>query len=106
VAVGGVTIHDARQSGTTLVVCGELDVVGKPALCTAVRQALRDRQAGVVPDVVLDMAGVSFIDAQGLSALVVSRRMTIGAGGRLRLVAVPLFMARLLRLTGLDRVLL
>ncbi|MEV4179130.1 MULTISPECIES: STAS domain-containing protein [unclassified Nonomuraea] len=95
------TIEDGRRPGT-LVVSGELDIVGKPALCTAVRRALRERRA----DVVLDVAGVSFIDAQGLSALVVSRLMAVRAGGRLRLVAVPVLMARLLRLTGLDRVLL
>ncbi|MEV0386735.1 STAS domain-containing protein [Nonomuraea sp. NPDC050643] len=95
------TIQNGRQQGT-LVVCGELDVIGKPALCTAVRQALRERPA----DVVLDVGGVSFIDAQGLSALVVSHLMTVRAGGRLRLVAVPLLMARLLRLTGLDHILL
>ncbi|MEV0997205.1 STAS domain-containing protein [Nonomuraea sp. NPDC050202] len=95
------TIRDGRQPGT-LVVCGELDVAGKPVLCAAVRQALLVRGA----DVVLDVAGVSFIDAQGLSALVVCRGLAGLAERRLRLVAVPARMVRLLRLTGLDRVLL
>ena len=54
---------------------------------------------------VADFAGVLFCDAAGLGALVAVYNLVSAAGGELRLARVRPAQRRLLRVTGLDRVL-
>ncbi|MFC7642911.1 STAS domain-containing protein [Streptosporangium lutulentum] len=62
-------ISTMQMNGWTVVtVRGELDIVGKPLLCTRIDDALRTGDGPLV----IDLSGVSFMDAQGLSALMVS----------------------------------
>jgi anti-anti-sigma factor len=64
-----------------------------------VRAALR----GVKGDVIVDLSGVTFIDASGLTELVVAARQIRAWGCRFVTTNEPPTVARLLRVTRLDR---
>jgi anti-anti-sigma factor len=53
---------------------------------------------------VLDLHGVTFMDAKGLATLVDIQRRARGAGGCVRLVAPSPSVRRVLKLTGCDHV--
>jgi anti-sigma B factor antagonist len=92
-------ISTMQMNGLMVVtVRGELDIVGKPLLCTRIDDALR---TGDDP-LVIDLSGVSFIDAQGLSALMVSRRHATELNRSLTLAGVSAAVRRLLQLTKLE----
>ena len=78
---------------------GELDIVTTPAL--------RERLLGVLgPGVrllVIDLSGVSFCDVSGLAVLIGTQRRARARGITVRLAAPRPQMAKLLRITGLDR---
>ncbi|MGI8803321.1 MAG: STAS domain-containing protein [Solirubrobacteraceae bacterium] len=63
-----------------VAVVGELDVATGPILAARLREAA----AGASPAVVVDLSGVSFIDARGLRVLVGAHER-LGAGDRPRL---------------------
>lgn len=90
-----------RLSITAEVVDGVcvVHVGGDVDLATAgqLRDALVSSAAGGHP-MVVDLSGVTFLDAAGLSALVAGRR---AAGGRLRIVGATGVAHRILSLTGL-----
>jgi anti-anti-sigma factor len=77
---------------------GELDLATADAL--AAQGCAAAARAGVL---LLDLTGVSFCDARGLSALVRIANQADRAGCRLALIAPPPPVARLLRLCRLDR---
>ena len=80
-----------------LVLTGEIDMATAGELRAATGRTLQGR-----PDrVVLDFAGVTFCDSQGLSTLISINREVTGAGSRLVLTNVGDFMTRLLEITGL-----
>ncbi|MFB4320488.1 STAS domain-containing protein [Actinomadura sp. 21ATH] len=89
-----------RHTDHTLVeVRGELDTATAPALREALFRALRP---GTGP-LILDLSGLSFCDAAGLSVLV-DARLRADARGIVMLLAAPGPRLRaLLRVTGLDR---
>ncbi|WP_371784201.1 STAS domain-containing protein [Streptosporangium subroseum] len=92
-------ISITRMNGLMVVtVRGELDIVGKPLLCTRIDDALRTGDGPLV----IDLSGVSFIDAQGLSALMVSRRHATELNRSLALAGVSAVVRRLLQLTKLE----
>lgn len=78
---------------------GDLDIASTPAL--------RERLLGVLsPGVrllVIDLSGVSFCDVAGLAVLIGTQRRARARGIIVRLAAPRPQMARLLRITGLDR---
>jgi anti-anti-sigma factor len=76
---------------------GEIDILTAPRLEAALRAALDAYDL-----VVVDLSGVTFMDAQGLNALLAAHR---DARGTLRVVDASPQSARLLRLTGIDHVL-
>jgi anti-sigma B factor antagonist len=87
------------MNGSTVVAArGELDIAGKPLLCAQVDDALHTRDGPLI----IDLSEVSFIDAQGLSALVVSRRYATELNRSLTLAGTPALVRRLLQLTGLE----
>ncbi|MDN4160416.1 STAS domain-containing protein [Nocardioides abyssi] len=55
--------------------------------------------------VVVDLADVPFIDSSALGALVAAHRRARGLGGSLAVAGIQAPVARILELTGLDRVL-
>jgi anti-sigma B factor antagonist len=55
--------------------------------------------------VVADLSGVPFIDSSGLGVLIGALRRAREAGGELRVVSGDDAVVKILRITGLDRVL-
>jgi anti-sigma B factor antagonist len=90
----GLTLRGEARNGTAaLAVAGELDLATVPAL----KDALAQLEG--TPALELDLSGVSFMDSSGLRALLTARRDAQAAGRRLRLVAVPPAVSRVLELT-------
>ncbi|MER6156326.1 STAS domain-containing protein [Streptomyces sp. NPDC001868] len=91
-----------RTAGGTTVVTlrGELDVMTAPSL-TARLDALA---SGPLPDLVLDLRPVSFIDCAGLGVLCRVRNRVKARNGRLRLVTNSSQFLRILRHTELTGV--
>ncbi|SCE50066.1 STAS domain-containing protein [Streptomyces sp. DfronAA-171] len=54
----------------------------------------------------LDLSRVGFLDSGGIGALLAIRRGVLSRGGELAVTEVSPMVARLLRMTGLDEVLL
>ena len=90
-----------EQVGGTLVVrvVGDLDVATEPTFTAALRRF----RLGDAPVVIVDLSGVTFLDARGLAALVRLRRRVNVHAGRLGLVTSPRVLT-LLHLAGLDAV--
>nr|WP_260408581.1 STAS domain-containing protein [Planomonospora venezuelensis] len=78
-------------------VSGEIDIATAPALRARLQNALT---AG--GRLLVDLSGVTFMDARGLSALVAVNNRARELGGAVHLVGVPAAVRRLLRLTGLN----
>jgi anti-anti-sigma factor len=86
----------------TFVLAGEIDVLTVNQLATLVNEALGDPPARIV----LDMAGVTFCDSQGLGTLVVLSRKAQHARTVLALANVGDFLMRVLDITGLRSALM
>jgi anti-anti-sigma factor len=88
------------------VVChltGEIDVLTVTNLSALVSETLAAEPPGRL---VLDMAGVTFCDSQGLGTLVVLSRKAQHAGSLLALTNVGDFLMRVLDITGLRSALM
>ncbi len=79
-----------------LVLTGELDPSTAASLDAAVDQALRTGSS----ELVIDMAGVSFVDSSGLRSLISAHKRL--APSRLQLRRPTPFALQLLSITGLD----
>ncbi|GAB3085295.1 STAS domain-containing protein [Micromonospora schwarzwaldensis] len=84
---------------TVLEVRGELDMATSPQLHEALQRLV---DAGT-RQVVVDLAGVGFMDSSGLGALVVMFKALREAGGRLVLAAVRPPVRSVLAVTSVDR---
>jgi anti-sigma B factor antagonist len=82
---------------------GEIDVSTASRLAATVGEVIL---AEAPPRVVLDMAGVTFCDSQGLGTLVVLSRRARLAGSLLVLTNVGEFLLRVLDITGLRTALM
>jgi anti-sigma B factor antagonist len=82
---------------------GEIDVLTVTNLSTIVNEALANEPPARI---VLDMAGVTFCDSQGLGTLVVLSRKAQHAGSVLALANVGDFLMRVLDITGLRSALM
>jgi anti-sigma B factor antagonist len=92
-----VTIRPGR--GCTVVrVAGELDLDSAPELRAGLRQAVDDGGDTVV----LDLAGVRFMDSSGLGMIVLTYKELQARSGRLCLAAVQPFVLKVLELTSVD----
>lgn len=85
-----------------LHLAGEIDVLTVTNLSTLVNDTLTDPPARIV----LDMAGVTFCDSQGLGTLVVLSRKAQHARTVLALTNVGEFLMRVLDITGLRSALM
>lgn len=94
---------DVRHEGATVLVRldGELDVTSSPLLQTVVDQVLSGRRVPNCKTLVLDMSGVSFADASGLSPILLARALLRPRGGRVELRHCRRGVVRLLRVLGL-----
>ena len=86
----------------TFVLAGEIDVLTVAKLSALVNEELADPPARMV----LDMAGVTFCDSQGLGTLVVLSRKAQHARSVLSLANVGDFLMRVLDITGLRSALM
>ncbi|OUE23500.1 STAS domain-containing protein [Clavibacter michiganensis] len=91
-----------REDDVTVVTAtGMLNMAAAPEL----RQAIHDALDPAPQRVVIDLAGVDFIDSSGLGALIAGLRAARDAGGDLRIAAPGPQVAMVLQLSNLDRVL-
>jgi anti-sigma B factor antagonist len=89
------SITDVPATGATvLALSGEFDMVAAPALHNRIEAARSSH------GLVLDLAGVTFMDSATLKALLRAREDRSARGVRLVLAAVPRPVRRLLDLTG------
>ena len=86
---------------TRIAGTGRLNMVQAPKL----RKVVAEVVAAGHHHVVLDMAGVEFVDSSGLGALIGGLKLARQAGGDLRIAAVNDQVRMVLKLTGMDRVL-
>jgi len=92
----------APATGETviLVVCGEVDLASAPAL----EQTLRNAEREVTREIVIDLAGVTFMDSTGLHLLLDARDRASHGGYRLRYRNIPPQAERLFEIAGsIDR---
>jgi anti-sigma B factor antagonist len=82
-----------------VVLCGELDMAAAAGVAAALAAA-----AAREPWVIVDLAGLRFIDASGLAVLVRGRKQARQAGGDLLLAAPRHQVLRVLTLTRLTGV--
>ena len=92
------TVAPEGAATTRLVLRGELDCSSAPHL----RARIRDILTGGTTTLVLDIAGISFIDAAGLGVLVGAHRQLSERGGRLELCRTPRSVQRVLEITRLK----
>ncbi|MCR6490783.1 STAS domain-containing protein [Amycolatopsis sp. OK19-0408] len=91
------TSTEVADTGPILTVRGELDVATAPRLRTEVGGL----ELGAGQLLVVDLAGVTFCDSSGISALIAARNAAEAARAGVALVAVPSRITRTLGLTGL-----
>ena len=96
-----ITVQHAPDE-ITFVLAGEIDVLTVNQLAALVNEALAEPPARMV----LDMAGVTFCDSQGLGTLVVLSRKAQHARTVLALANVGDFLMRVLDITGLRSALM
>jgi anti-sigma B factor antagonist len=97
------SVHIDHSSPETcrLVLAGDLDLAASPHLTDVVVQLITDTEA---ERVVLDLAGVGFIDSTGLGALIAAHNAAHERGREMTLANVGDQAAIVLRITALDRV--
>ncbi|GIH96276.1 hypothetical protein Psi01_69060 [Planobispora siamensis] len=93
--------HADTTGDAVVTVRGEIDITTAPLLEAHIRRTLLTRRRPA--DIVLDLRGVTFMDASGLTALVHIDDHARRNGHGIRLAGVSCPVARLLRITRLDR---
>ena len=96
-------LTSAYLGGNTHVVTvvGDLDVATAPALAAELERITLE---GAM-EAVVDLLGVSFVDSVTLGVLVDASKRLKARGGTLRIVCDDRRIARIMEITGLDRVL-
>src|SRR3954447_26406048 len=88
-----------RPDGLCVAVAGEVDAYTAPEMVAALLAAVE-----ADPRLTVELSGVTFMDSQGLAALLRARQESERHGGTFRLEAVPPRVLKLLELTGMDAV--
>ena len=93
-------LPEVRVNGIALVaVDGELDL--------ATAEAFGDRLVRLIdggcPRLVVDVAGLTFCDSSGLSALLRATKHASSAGGNVTLVGIRPQLSHIMQITDLDR---
>ncbi|UFQ18905.1 MULTISPECIES: STAS domain-containing protein [Streptomyces] len=84
-----------------IALSGEFDIAAAPAVRTRALELIADGH----PNLIADLAGVTFCDSSGLGALIGIWRCAKDADGSLTLAAIPDRLGRLLNVTGMDTIL-
>lgn len=97
------TTYEVELSGDggnlRLCVAGEVDMATAPDLLDAILRAAFTYDQG---QVVVDLAGVTFMDSTGLGALREAHRRLVADGTRLSVRNPGAMVEKVLRITGLD----
>lgn len=94
-----VALDVQRSDGVVCVVAtGEIDSSSAPGLRRTLDAVLDDPD---VSEIVVDLAGVTFLDSAGLCVLAAAHRRLKGRGVRLRVLASSRAVIRPLQITGL-----
>ncbi len=88
---------EGAPSWPVVKVAGEIDIETSPALEERLRSVLDQGHSSVV----IDLAGVTFLDSTGLSVLIGGLRRCQDGGGELRLVSPRPNVRKVLEVTGL-----
>ena len=96
-----ITAGDGAPGTTTLILVGEVDCSSAPRL----RRRIGAELAAGTNTLVLDLAGVSFLDASGIGVLVGGLRRTREAGGDLVVLRASRAVERVFEVTGLSSLL-
>lgn len=94
--------RNARGEGTALTVVGRLDAETAGDLRDAVAAEIRRG----IPEIGLDLTGITFLSSAGLGALMETQREARKAGGDCHIESTSDPVRRVLELTRLDRVLM
>jgi anti-sigma B factor antagonist len=95
------SVMSRREGARTVIsVTGEIDVYTAPTL----RERLNELVGQGEYDLVVDMAGVEFLDSTGLGVLVGGLKRTRSHQGTLRLVCNQEKIIKVFRITGLTKV--
>jgi anti-sigma B factor antagonist len=89
-----------RDDSIVVVIDGEIDIASAPEI-----QAVLDR-LGSDCDVIVDVAGVDFMDSSGLKMFLADQMSRSLAGGSLHIRNSPRHVRRLMDVTGLGPLLL
>lgn len=81
-----------------IAVAGDIDMAGGPILEEVMLH--REAQLAMSEDLVVDIAGVQFIDSSGLRSLLAAARRAVARSARLELQAVGPEVIRLFEITG------
>lgn len=92
-----VTTESTDPQRTVLRVVGSIDIASRDRLTAAAAQAVSD----AIPELVLDVAGVTFMDSTGIGALINLAGDLNDAGGRLVLRRPSHAVRRILEVAGL-----
>ena len=94
-------VDDVRTDLAIVRVVGRLNMVSAPRLRDVVTQAVASGKSRLV----VDLAGVEFMDSSGLGALIGALKTTRQAGGDLRIAAAGEQLLMVLQLSNVDRIL-
>ncbi|MFF8594737.1 anti-sigma factor antagonist [Streptomyces sp. NPDC015220] len=95
-------LHVRREHGhTVLEFHGEIDIAAAAQITPHLDRVTDRPEARVV----IDLSGVDFFDCSGLRLLYRARSRVLGRGGELRLVCAHPLTLRVMRVTGLARLL-
>jgi anti-sigma B factor antagonist len=89
-----------KDDGITVAVAGEVDLDNAAQLRDTLSELAEETD-----HVVLDLAGLEFIDSTGLAALLAGHKRLEAEGGRLELQNPPRMLVKMLKLVGLVDVL-
>lgn len=96
-----ITVDELEDGRAVLRAEGRLDLVSAAELRGAVAATVEGGRSRVV----VDLAGVPFVDSSGLGALIAALKLARKAGGELRIAGPDAAVLEVLALMRLDRVL-
>jgi len=94
------TVKEGAAGAMTVIAAGEVDLSTSPELGRTLDTAVAEATSLVD----LDLGGVTFLDASGVSAILVAWNRAHREGIRLRLVRPTAFIRRVLKITGVSAV--
>jgi anti-anti-sigma factor len=93
-------IATRRESQLVIVdMVGEIDVNA----VARIRDTLGDLTKAASPQIIVNLAGATYIDSSGLGVLMAARRETLKGGGRLALCGMTKDVRMVLELTRLNK---